>query len=116
MGWNVGHWEGDVFVVESNGYDDRSWIEETQGLGSDGGWTHSDQMKVVERWHRLNYGTMEVQVTVTDPKTYTAPWVTQPAKIQLAPGTELSEYFCAPSDFTTFNERVFRKAAGQEKK
>src|SRR5205823_4400322 len=40
LGWNAGHWEGDTLVVESNGYDDRSWIEETGGLGGDGGWTH----------------------------------------------------------------------------
>ena len=116
LGWNVGHWEGDTFVVESNGYDERSWIEETEGLGSDGGWTHSDEMKVVERWHRLNYGTLEVQVTLTDPKTYTEPWVTAPAKIVLVPGTELSEYFCAPSDFGAFNNRVFLKAAGSADK
>ena len=115
MGWNVGHWEGDTFVVESNGYDERSWLEESNGLGSDGGWTHSDQMKVVERYRRLNYGTLEVQVTVTDPKTYTQPWVTPAAKIQLAPGTELGEYYCVPSDFGAFNNRVFKKAAGQEK-
>jgi hypothetical protein len=69
-------------------------------------------MKIVERWHRLNYGTLEVQVTVIDPKTYTEPWVTAPAKIVLVPGTELSEYFCAPSDFGAFNDRVFHKAAG----
>jgi hypothetical protein len=116
LGWNVGHWEGDTFVVESNGYDDRSWITETAGLGSDGGWTHSDEMKIVERWHRLNYGTLEVQVTLTDPKTYTQPWVTQPAKIVLVPGTELSEYYCAPSDFGAFNDRVFKKAAGEADK
>jgi hypothetical protein len=113
LGWNVGHWEGDTFVVESNGYDDRPWIAESR---PDGGWIHSDEMKVVERWHRLNYGTLEVQVTVTDPKTYTQPWVTAAAKIPLSPGTELSEYFCAPSDFGSFNDRVFLKAAGSADK
>ena len=113
LGWNVGHWEGDTLVIESSGYDERSWITQSN---PDGGWTHSDEMKVVERYKRVNYGTLEVQVTVTDPKTYTQPWVTEPAKIQLAPGTELSEYFCAPSDFGAFNDRVFRKAAGHPEK
>jgi hypothetical protein len=107
MGWNVGRWEGDTFVVESNGYDDRSWISEAP----DGGWPHSDEMKVIERWRRLDYGTIETQITVIDPKTYTQPWVTAPAKTVLVPGTELGEYFCAPSDFSSFNNNVFLPAA-----
>ena len=113
MGWNIGHWEGDTFVVESNGYDERSWIADSQ---PDGGWAHSDEMKVVERWRRLNYGTIEAQITINDPKTYTQPWVTAPAKIVLVPGTELSEYFCAPSDFGNFNSRVYLPAANSVNK
>jgi hypothetical protein len=113
MGWNVGHWEGDTFVIESNGYDERSWITTSN---PDGGWTHSDQMKIVERWRRLNYGTIEAQFTITDPKTYTEPWTVGPTKIPLVPGTELGEYFCAPSDFVGFNNNVFRKAAEPAKK
>jgi hypothetical protein len=113
MGWNIGHWEGDTFVVESNGYDDRSWISEAQ---PDGGWPHSDEMKVVERWRRLDYGTIETQITVIDPKTYTQPWVTVPAKTVLVPGAELGEYFCAPSDFSSFNNNVFLPAATEGNK
>ena len=113
MGWNVGHWEGDTFVIESNGYDERSWISTSN---PDGGWTHSDQMKVTERWRRLNYATIEAQITVTDPKTFTQPWVIGPTKIPLVPGTELGEYFCAPSDFTNFNNRVFLPTAGAANK
>ena len=69
-------------------------------------------MKVVERWRRLNYGTLETQITVIDPKTYTQPWVTTAARTPLVPGTELGEYFCVPSDFSDFNNKVFRPAAG----
>ena len=78
MGWNVGRWDGDTFVVESTGYDDRSWLTDTM---PDGGWPHSDEMRIVERWRRVNYGTLEVQMTVTDPKTYTQPWVTPKATL-----------------------------------
>jgi hypothetical protein len=113
MGWNVGHWEDDTFVVESNGYEDRSWISPSQ---PDGGWTHSDEMKVVERWRRLDYGTIEAQITVTDPKTFTQPWAMPVAKIPLVPGAELGEYFCAPSDFAIFNSRVFLPTAGSADK
>jgi hypothetical protein len=108
MGWNVGHWEGDTFVVESNGYDDRSWIDKS---APDGGWIHSDEMKVVERWRRLNYGTIETQITIVDPKAYTEPWVTAPATTALVPGAEVGENFCVPSDFGDFNNRVFLPAA-----
>lgn len=113
MGWNVGRWEGDTFIVESTGYDDRSWLSDTT---PDGGWPHSDEMRVVERWRRLNYVTLELQMTVNDPKTYIKPWVTQPARITLAPGTELWEYFCVPSDFNTFNNSVYLPVATGDKK
>ena len=109
MGWSVGHWEGDTFVIEANGFEERSWLGESQ---PDGGWTHSDEMKVVERWRRPDYGTMESQITIIDPKTYTQPWVTPAAKTVLVPGTELWEYFCVPSDFSAFNNKVFLPAAG----
>lgn len=113
MGWSVGRWEGDTFVVESNGFDERSWLGETQ---PDGGWIHSDEMKVVERWRRLNFATIETQITVTDPKTYTQPWVTPAATTTLVPGAELSENFCAPSDYSAFNNEVFLPTAGGAKK
>jgi len=112
-GWNVGRWEGNTFIVESNGHDDRSWLSDTQ---PDGGWTHSDEMRVVERWRRLNYGTLEAQITVIDPKTYTTPWVTPAATISLVPGAELWEDFCVPSDYHTFNNDVFLPVAGEVKK
>ena len=66
----VGRWEGDTFVVESNGYDDRSWLNASN---PDGGFTHSDEMKVVERYKRVDYGTLEEELTIIDPKTYTQP-------------------------------------------
>ncbi len=113
MGWSVGRWEGDTFIIESSGYDERSWLDATD---PDGGWIHSDEMRVVERWRRLNYSTLEAQLTVIDPKTYTQPWVTPAATITLVPGAELWENFCVPSDYSTFNDRVFLPAAGDVKK
>jgi len=113
MGWNVGRWEGDTFVVESTGYDERSWLGDTQ---PDGGWPHSDEMRVVERWRRVNYATLEVQITISDPKTYTAPWVTPRQTVRLVPGTELWEDFCVPSDYNTFNSEVYLPVATGDKK
>jgi hypothetical protein len=112
MGWNVGRWEGDTFVVESTGFDDRSWLADAT---PDGGWPHSEEMRVVERWRRVNYGTLEVQMTVIDPKTYTEPWVTPKATIPLMPGAELWEDYCVPSDYNAFNRDVFLPVATGQK-
>jgi len=112
MGWSVGRWEGDTFVVESTGFDDRSWLTNAR---PDGGFPHSEEMRVVERWRRVNYGTLEAQMTVIDPKTYTEPWVTPKATVQLAPGAELWENFCVPSDYDSFNRDVFLPVATGQK-
>jgi len=112
MGWNVGRWEGDTFVVESTGYDERSWLSGFQ----EGGLTHSDEMRVVERWRRINHNTLEVQITVIDPKTYMEPWVTAASHITLTPGAELWEDFCVPSDYRNFNEHIYTPVSAGEKK
>jgi len=97
MGWNVGHWEGDTFVIEANGFDGRAWF--------------SDEMRVVEKYRRLNYGTLDVELTVIDPKAYTKPLVGHDT-IKLVPDTELSENFCAPSDATDFADKVVKPLTG----
>lgn len=114
LGYAVGHWEDNTFVVESNGYEDRSWISEAgnfsvkPGLKGWGmaGWPHSDEMKITERWTRTSYATLEAQVTVNDPKVYTRPWVTDVVKHTLLPDTEIWEYFCVPSDNEAFNKTL----------
>ena len=68
-GYSVGRWEDDyTFVVNSNGTDERTWLD-------NGGNPHSDQLKVEERWHRLSEKRLELTVTLDDPKAYTKPWV-----------------------------------------
>jgi hypothetical protein len=113
LGWTIGHWEGDELVVESSGYDDRSWLDASN---PDGGWVHSDEMKVVERYKRTKYGTLEAQITVIDPRIYTQPWVTAKQTIRLVPTAEIWENFCAPSDYQQFNDEVFKPAAGVDQK
>ncbi len=113
LGWNVGHWEGDTFVVESNGYDERPWLDASR---PDGGWLHSDEMKVVERYRRADYGTLESELTVIDPKVYTQPWVTPKAVTKLVSGAELGEEYCVPSDYAHFNDDIFSAISGTKKK
>jgi len=106
LGYAVGRWEGDTFVVESNGYDDRSWLAQAPaqrtGTGRPGGYPHSDEMRIEERYKRINYGLLQVMLTVTDPKVYMTPWTTT-GTITLIPNTEMAENFCVPSDSIHFN-------------
>lgn len=104
MGYSVGKWEGDTFVVESAGFDDRSWLD-TQGH------QHSDAMRVTERYRRVSHDTLEVTLTIDDPKTYIRPWVTK-ATVRLSPGTEMGEYFCVPSDEAAYLKTVRERAGG----
>jgi hypothetical protein len=68
-GYSVGRWADDTtFVVNSNGTDDRTWLDNA-------GNPHSDQLRVEERWQRVSENRLEVTVTLDDPKTYARPWV-----------------------------------------
>jgi len=90
MGYSVGHWDGDTLVVESNGFNDVTWIDT-------GGHPHSDAMRVTERYHRVDFGHIDYAVTIDDPKAYTRPW-TVSYRIQLMPDTELLEYLCTQNN------------------
>jgi len=59
--------------------------------------------------------TLELTMTLTDPKTYTKPWVSDKKMFKLEPKTEVAEIFCAPSEEESFNKRV-RDPAGSAKK
>jgi hypothetical protein len=101
LGYSIGHWDGDTFVIESNGFDDRSLI------GADAGhpiYPHSTDMMIVENYKRINYGKLGFSLTITDPKIFKGPWTTT-GTIDLHPGNEIGEYFCVPSDSIDFNNR-----------
>jgi hypothetical protein len=86
FGYSVGHWEGDVLVVETRGFNDKGWLD-------NGGKPATDQLKVTERFIRKDFGNMDIEITIDDPKAYTKPWtVTQPLAFQA--DTELLEYIC----------------------
>ncbi len=89
-GYSVGRWEGDTLVVESSGFKDEAWIDE---YGTPG----SDKAKVTERFRRLNVGTLEIGVTVDDPKTLTKPF-TFTFQQRLMPDTELIEFVCGENN------------------
>jgi hypothetical protein len=85
-GYSVGHWEGDDFVVESNGFNGKGWLD-TNGHPT------TDALHVTERFRRHDFGHMDIQITIDDPKAYTKPWTVTEA-FRLLPDTELLEYVC----------------------
>ena len=86
MGYSVGRWEGDVLVVESNGYTDRSWLDFD-------GHPHTEELRITQRFTRRNTGRIDVQVTMTDPKVYAKP-ITMAIPMKLQADTEMLEAVC----------------------
>ena len=65
-GYSVGRWDGDTLVVESNGYNDRTWLH-TRGL------PHTERLRITERYHRSDFGHIQIEVTYEDPGTFDSP-------------------------------------------
>lgn len=115
-GYSVGRWDGDTLVVESVGHDDRTWIDHF-------GYPHSEMMRLEERYRRIAYDTVELNMTITDPAYYAKPWKSQTKRFKLFPKdfiktadgwTGLLEDLCAPADEFDFN-RTIRDPAGTGK-
>ena len=86
LGYSVGRWDGDTLVVETTGVNDHGWLDNF-------GHPNTDALHVTERLRRRDFGNMEIQVTIDDPKAYKKPWtVTMP--YTLVPDSELLEYVC----------------------
>ena len=86
LGYSTGRWDGDAFVVETAGFNDKTWLD-------DSGHPHSDALKTTERFRRIDFGHMEMQITIDDPLTYTRPF-TATIQFELLPDTELIEDAC----------------------
>ena len=114
-GYSAARWEGDTFVVTTTGVDDRTWVDHF-------GYPHSVDMVLEERYRRTAYDVLELNMTVTDPKIYTAPWKSETKKFRrLEKGSIKSiegwagilEDLCAPADeVEQFNKRVRDPAGG----
>jgi hypothetical protein len=90
LGYSVGKWDGDWLVVETAGFNDRGWLDAR-------GHTHSEALHLTERFHRLDFGHMEVRLTIDDPKTYTRPFTVQLMQ-RLQADSDLLESFCAENE------------------
>ena len=85
-GTSTTRWDGDTLVVDSIGFDDRTYIMPN-------GWFHSDELRVVERYTRPSMNYLIVEITVDDPKVLEKPWKSAPRRWTLGNG-EVYEFYC----------------------
>ena len=112
-GYATGKWEGDTFVVDTYGFDERTWVDHF-------GYPHSTDMHLQERYARLAYDALELKMTIDDPKVYTKPWASETKKFRLIDKPKtiegwsgLIEDICAPiEDVDQFNKRIRDPAGG----
>jgi hypothetical protein len=90
FGYSVGKWEGDTLVVDTIGFNNRGWLDAV-------GHTRSESMHVTERFHRRDFGHMDLQITLDDPKTFTKP-VTVKFSLSLQADGDVLELFCSEDE------------------
>jgi hypothetical protein len=85
-GYSTGKWDGDTLVVDTRGFNGKTWLDQM-------GRPTTEALHVVERFRRKDFGHLDIQVTIDDPKAYTRPW-TVVQEMVLRPDTELFEFIC----------------------
>jgi hypothetical protein len=86
LGYSVGSWDGETLVIETAGFNDKSWLDA-------GGTPHTEALRTTERLRRTDFGHMQITFTFDDPKTFTRPW-SATAQFNLLADTELLEHHC----------------------
>jgi hypothetical protein len=99
LGYSIGKWEGDAFVVETMGLKDGGWLDTLRAR------PHSDALRVTERFRRIDIGHLELTVTINDPKAYLKPWTVK-TTLNLVPDMELLEGSCDTHDKTMEHRRM----------
>jgi hypothetical protein len=89
-GYSSGKWEGDTLVVETSGFRDHMWLDAT-------GNPMTDEAKITERFRRIDFGHMEIEVTVNDPKAYTKPWTVKLNQV-IKLDTDLIDFVCVDNE------------------
>jgi hypothetical protein len=100
MGDSIGHWDGDAFVVDTVGFNEKTWLDRV-------GHPHSDALHLTERFRRVDHDTLADDITIDDPKAYTKPWTAQLA-FQLKPKWELIEFVCEDTylNFSDYQKKI----------
>jgi hypothetical protein len=111
FGYSIGKWEDDTtFVVQTCCVNDEVWIDRA-------GRPHSPDMRVEERFHRSDSNTLELTVTINDPKMYTKPWIALnklPFRLQTA-HFDVTEMLCSPAELAEYNKFIGGPASTNDK-
>jgi hypothetical protein len=91
LGYSVGKWDGDTFVVDTIGINEKTWMDNA-------GRPHSDALHVTERYRRRSVGAMDVTLTIDDPKAYSRPWTVNASPSRLVVDQDLLEYVCTENN------------------
>jgi hypothetical protein len=91
IGYSVGKWVGDTLVVDTNGVDDRAWLD-TSGLG------HSLDAEFQTRWRRVDHNTLQMNLTIKDPAIYTETWEKESTLFEMYPNLEIDILPCVPAE------------------
>jgi len=86
LGYSAGKWDGDTLVVESAGFNDKTWLDV-------GGHPHSEALRITERYHRRDFGHLDIEMTFEDPAMYAKPFTIKYAN-ELWADSDIFEYFC----------------------
>ena len=97
MGDSVGHYEADTLVIDTIGFNDKTWLDNA-------GHPHSDALHVIERLRHADSNTLELALTIDDPKAYTKPW-TEDLRFSSSK-SPMGETLCSVSEMETFQKRV----------
>jgi hypothetical protein len=89
LGYSVGRWDGDALVVDSTGFNGKAWLDGAGGAGH----PSTEALHITERFLRRDFGHLDLQITIDDPKAYTKPW-TVAVTMHISPDTELLEFVC----------------------
>jgi hypothetical protein len=95
LGYSVGRWEGDTLVVESAGFNDRTWLDRA-------GHPHSENLRVTERFRRVDFGHIQFQITFNDPETLTKP-LTFSFAVNYVADSDMLENVCNETDRDKFH-------------
>jgi hypothetical protein len=99
LGYSIGRWDGDTFVIETNGFRDGGWLDTRKAR------PHSDALHVTERLRRTSVGLIELTITIDDRKAFLKPWTVR-TELSLQPDTEMIEGFCDTHDKTMEHRRI----------
>ena len=98
MGDSIGKWEGNTLVVDTTGFNDKTWLDLV-------GHPHTDALHLVERLRRVSHDTMTIDISIDDPKAYTRPWVSH-SVYELKPEWTIGEVICEDDAGFTSMEKM----------